>query len=119
MDMPKEMYWAIRTRMLAPAVIVDYQREVFVLDEGNVRITFDQNLQAGINTSDIFSPGVIDVNVLAPGTMVLEIKYDDYLPAYVLKLLQLPAHSREAVSKYVYCRLAQFRYDPGAQVFSR
>ena len=116
-DMPKEIYWAIRTKMLAPAVIVDYQREVYVLDEGNVRITFDQNLQAGINTSDIFSPDIINVNVFTPGTMVLEVKYDDFLPDYVRQLLQLPAHSREAVSKYVYCRLAQFKYNPASQYF--
>lgn len=49
-QMPKDMFCAIKTKFLRPAVIVDYEREPFILEEGNVRITFDKNIQAGINT---------------------------------------------------------------------
>ena len=43
-------------RILRPQVVVDYDREVFICDEGNVRMTFDMNLRAGQGTGDIFDP---------------------------------------------------------------
>lgn len=114
-DMAKDMFWDMRTKLLAPAVIVDYVREVYVMDEGNVRITFDQHLQAGIDTSNIFDRNVTLINVLEPNTMVLEVKYDDYLPAFIQAAIQIPVHRREAVSKYIYCRYAQFQRNPAMQ----
>ncbi len=117
-EMAEEMFWSMRTKLLAPAVIVDYVREVFVMDEGNVRITFDQNLQAGINTCNIFDPNIFLINTLEPDTMVLEVKYDDYLPKFIQNALQLPVHRREAVSKFIYCREAQFKMNPASQYVS-
>lgn len=117
-EMAKDMFWAMRTRLLAPAVIVDYIREVFVMEEGNVRITFDQNIQAGIDQADIFDTNVTLVRVLEPNTMVLEVKYDDFLPNHIYSALQLPVHRREAVSKYVYCRQVQFQRNPVMQYTS-
>lgn len=113
--MPSQMFWAIRTLLLKPAVIVDYQRDVFICNEGNVRITFDRDLQAGVDNSDIFG-SVHVVNALEPGTMVLEIKYDDYLPDYIKKALQISSHRREAVSKYVYCRITGQKQNPAGMM---
>lgn len=117
--MPQQMFWAIRTKGLAPAVIVDYHREVFVCDQGNVRITFDMDLEAGIDTSDIFSPEITLMRAFPPGVMILEVKYDDYLPDYIQQALQISAHKKEAISKYVYCRLEQLRWNPAGQVLRR
>ena len=36
--------------------------------------------------------------------MVLEVKFNQYLPTYIRSLLQLDAHVRSAVSKYCLCR---------------
>lgn len=66
------MFWHIRTRQLAPAVVVDYQREVFTCEEGNVRITFDKNLEAGIDTADIFDPKMTIVKAFPPEALILE-----------------------------------------------
>jgi len=118
-DMPAQMYWAIKTRGLAPAVIVDYQREVMVADEGNVRITFDKDLAAGINTSDIFADDIAFVRVFEPGIMILEVKYDDFLPDYIKKALQITSHIKMAYSKYVYCRLTQLKHNPIAKYYLR
>ncbi|MEG2118133.1 MAG: polyphosphate polymerase domain-containing protein, partial [Clostridia bacterium] len=114
-EMPPQMYWAIRTKLLKPAVIVDYRRDVLICDDGNVRITFDRELQAGIDTPDIFS-NVHVIDALNPDTMVLEVKYDDFLPSYIKKALQIKSQSREAVSKYVYCREMQFLHNPAARL---
>lgn len=113
-DVPlmREMFVAMKTNLLAPAVCVDYQRDVFVFKEGNVRITFDRDLQAGIDSADIFDPDMTVVSALDPTLMVLEVKFDDYLPGVIRRALQISSHSREAVSKYIYCRQAQFKYNP-------
>lgn len=103
----KEMYIAMKTRLLRPAVIVDYVREPFALNEGNVRITFDKCIQAGINSFDIFSRDVVVQNVLSPPMLVMEVKYDDFLPSIAKNLVQAHAHQRSAVSKYVMCRRHQ------------
>ena len=114
-QMAKDMFCAIKAKFLHPAVIVDYEREPFVLREGNVRITFDKNIQAGVNTPDMFSGNLTSVSVLDPGIMVLEVKFDDYLPTHVRRLLQISSHNLCAVSKYVMCRLKQFEVNPASQ----
>jgi hypothetical protein len=108
----QEMYGTIKSRLLRPVVIVEYDREAYILNEGNVRLTFDKDLQAGFNTCDLFSPNLMYTSVLEPGTMILEVKYDDYLPTYVKSLLQIPAHNRSAASKYVLCRELQMERNP-------
>lgn len=86
---------------LKPAVIVDYIREPFVCREGNVRITFDMNLQAAVNTFDMFDKNII----YAPAFdgVVLEIKYDSYIPLYIQSLFDGFQIDNEAISKYVLC----------------
>lgn len=118
-EMPGQMFWHMRTRGLAPAVIVDYHRQVFVCNEGNVRITFDMDLEAGIDTPDIFSPDLTLVRAFQPGTLILEVKYDDYLPDYIHRALQIQSHKKEAISKYVYCRLEQLKWHPAGQTLRR
>ena len=46
---------AARTRLLAPSVIVEYRREAFVCEAGNVRVTFDKDLCACVGDRDLFS----------------------------------------------------------------
>ena len=41
---------------LRPKVIVDYDREPFILKEGDVRITFDSNVRAAVPDADFFDP---------------------------------------------------------------
>ena len=118
-EMPQQMFWHIRTRQLAPAVVVDYQREVFTCEEGNVRITFDKNLEAGIDPADIFDPKMTIVQAFPPDALILEVKYDDYIPDYILNALQIHSHKKEAISKYVYCRMVQLKWNPARRVLRK
>lgn len=99
-----EFYTQYKMNLLKPAVIVDYTREPFIYSIGNVRITFDKNLQAIINTNDIFSKSDIGVSPKIEGTMILEVKYDDYLPEFIRNQLNLSRHQLMALSKYTICR---------------
>ncbi len=93
--------------ILRPRVIVDYEREAFVCEEGNVRITFDKDVRAGIDSFDIFDSGIITVPTLQPGTLVLEVKYDDFLPNFIRKELKKVDKRPMAISKYILCRKAK------------
>ncbi|MGO4371895.1 polyphosphate polymerase domain-containing protein [Paenibacillus sp. MCAF20] len=100
----KDFYLALAHRAFRPIVIVDYVREAYVYEPGNVRITFDKRLAAGVNTVDLFDPGlVLQEALLAPQT-ILEVKFDSFLPSNIRSLLQPDKIVRSAISKYVICR---------------
>lgn len=100
----REVYALHHTRMLKPSVTVEYLREAYVMEQGNVRITFDKDISASVNDYDIFSDGYEVKRVLEPGVMVLEVKFDDYLPDAVFQVLKTAMTEKCAISKYVMCR---------------
>ena len=99
-------------KILRPQVVVDYDREVFICDEGNVRMTFDMNLRAGQGTGSIFDPHLPTVPAYENGKMILEVKYDDYLPQFIRRMLRSKKLSlwQSAESKYSLCCIAQANY---------
>ena len=106
----RDVYIANKTRLLKPCVVVDYVREAFIANEGNVRITFDSRLRAGVNGIDIFDPQLITVDAYPPRLLVLEVKFDDYLPAHIRQIVQPATQYHMAISKYVLCRQKAMQY---------
>ncbi len=100
----QQIYARRNTTLLRPAVIVDYRREAYVYREGNVRITFDKDISAGAGDFNIFSKEVPTYPVVPSGQLVLEIKYDDYLPKIIHNAVKSLTGDISAVSKYVMCR---------------
>ena len=100
----KELFCYNKTKLLRPVVVVEYRREAYVLPFGNVRITFDKDISASTGTLDMFSKEYYTTKVLPDDILVLEVKYDDYIPRHILSLLQNIKADRCAVSKYVMCR---------------
>jgi len=99
-----------RTHILSPAVVVDYNREAFVLDEGNVRLTFDSKLRAGFCSNNLFDPDMPTLPAIEPDMLIMEVKFDDFLPSVVQKLLAPVNSKQSSQSKYVMCRDAQNTY---------
>lgn len=99
-----ELFCSRKTRLLKPVVIVDYVREAYTMNAGNVRITFDKNLSGNLHHLDIFNPNVVMKKILPQNVMIMEIKYDNYLPAIVKNIIQIPSFNKSAISKYVLCR---------------
>lgn len=89
---------------LAPSVVVDYDREAYVHPVGNVRLTFDKALHAGISGADIFDKELVTVPVFPDGTVIFEIKYDELLPVYIRDLVSTAHGERIALSKFCLCR---------------
>lgn len=99
----QELFGYARTKLMKPVVIVEYQREAYISPLGNVRITFDKDISAS-RVIDMFSPDLYMQKVLPDNIMVLEVKYDDYLPLHIRSTLQGVPADQCAISKYVMCR---------------
>ncbi|MDY5349571.1 MAG: polyphosphate polymerase domain-containing protein [Candidatus Ventricola sp.] len=99
-----DVYREMRTRLLRPAVIVDYVREAYLHPAQEVRITFDKQLRTGLYSTDIFNPSLPTYPVFDDPVEVLEVKYDEFLPAHLQTVLSGITAQRSAVSKYTWCR---------------
>ncbi len=98
-----ELYSKIMSHGLRPRTIVDYDREPFVFDAGNVRVTLDYNIRTGINCTDFLNPDCITLPTGAP--LILEVKWDEYLPDIIRDIIQLPQCRTGNFSKYAACRI--------------
>ena len=99
----QELYSKMSVQGLRPKTIVDYEREPFVFDAGNVRVTLDYNIRTGLNCTDFLNPDCITVP--AGDTIILEVKWDEYLPNVIRDAIQLPACRTGSYSKYAVCRI--------------
>ena len=102
----RDIYREMRTRLLHPVVIVDYEREAYLHPAEEVRITFDMRVRTGLNSVDLFNPRVPTVPVLEHDETILEVKFNRVLPPYIEGLLSYacPEAVQTAVSKYTLCR---------------
>lgn len=91
-----------KTLRLCPVVLVEYSRQVFTYAPGNVRITFDADMQASLPYADA------RLSALPSGYLILEVKYDNFLPEVIAKILSCTKLTQIAVSKYTMCREVLF-----------
>lgn len=103
-ELVKELGQKMQKSILKPKVIVRYTREAYVEVNGNVRITFDKDLRTGLNKIDMLDPNTIFIKTIEEDLMILEIKFDEYLPEYIRCLLQVEGLTQQSLSKYVMCR---------------
>lgn len=99
----REFYIECISHMMRPRVIVDYEREPWIMDTGTVRITMDSNVRAAVGSFDIFDASLPTISVLEPGKLVMEVKYTEFLPRILKDILPPKAAEFAAVSKYVLC----------------
>lgn len=101
----KELYAKMHYQMLRPKVLVSYIREPYIYRTGNVRITFDSNIRTTLFHRDFLEEQIIDIDTAGkPQDMILEIKYDAFLPEIIRRLIQTNALRQTAFSKYEACR---------------
>ncbi len=100
----RDYYLFLRSEHMSPKIIVDYIREAYIGDIEDVRVTFDKCLSAGLNSIDLFDQNMVTTEVLTFPIMIMEVKFNSYLPDYIRDILQIDSHHRSAISKYVICR---------------
>lgn len=100
----QELYSKMMSLGLRPKTIVDYLREPFVFAPGNVRVTLDYNIRTGMNCTDFLNPNCVTVPA-GDAPIILEVKWDEYLPDIIRDAVQLPNCRVGAFSKYAVCRI--------------
>ncbi|MEF2800484.1 MAG: polyphosphate polymerase domain-containing protein [Acutalibacter sp.] len=89
---------------LRPKAIVEYTREPFLYGPGNVRVTLDYNIRTALSPAGFLDPGCVTLPA-ADAPVILEVKWDEFLPDLVRDLVQLPGTRTSAFSKYAACRM--------------
>ena len=108
MDSPhpliQELYCKMRSQGLKPMTIVDYTREPYIYRPGNVRVTFDYDIRTGLRSTDFLNPDCVTIPAGDAG-IILEVKWDDFLPSIIRDAVQTPGRRVCAFSKYAQCRI--------------
>lgn len=99
-----ELYLKMKMQQLRPKTIVDYIREPFVYAPGNVRVTLDYDIRTALGCTDFLNP---DCPTIPAGdsTIILEVKWDEFLPDIIRSAIQLEGRRVTAFSKYAQCRI--------------
>ena len=100
----RELYVKMTLAGLRPKTIVDYIREPFVYAPGNVRVTLDYDIRTGLSCTDFLNP---DCPMIPAGDapIILEVKWDEFLPEVIRNAVQLDNRRSAAFSKYAACRI--------------
>ena len=99
-----ELYAKMKSQGLRPRTIVDYTRIPFIYGPGNVRVTIDENIRTGLHCTDFLNPNCVTIPAGRP-VMLLEVKWDEYLPSVIRRAVQVKNRSAGAFSKYETCRI--------------
>lgn len=100
----QELYAKMRSQGLKPKTIVDYTRDPFVYGPGNVRVTIDYNIRTGMLNTDFLNPETITLPA-GESPIILEVKWDDFLPDIIKDAVLIPGRRVCAFSKYEQCRI--------------
>ena len=95
---------AQHSRNLKPKVIVEYKRVPYIYRIGNVRVTFDSQLTSSNYVEKFLEGNYPKRPVMPKGKLLLEVKFDEFLPDYLYDIMQLNNLTQTAFSKYYLCR---------------
>ena len=103
----KRVYALSRVSRFQTVQIVEYERVAFVEKLGNVRVTLDRNISGTHQVDTFFDEMIPAVPALPAGIHILEVKYDEFLPDHIRKVLRTMSIKRTSFSKYYYTRKNQ------------
>ena len=93
----------IKTRGLEPSVIVDYNRLALIYPVSDVRVTFDYGIKSGRYDYDLFTSND-GYKIIDDDMVILEVKFNEILPYPIACILGTIPSTRNAFSKFAYCR---------------
>ena len=100
----RELYCKMRYQGMHPMTIVDYTREPFIYGPGNVRVTLDYDIRTAMKSTDFLNPECVTIPA-GNAPIILEVKWDAYLPTIIRDAVQLQNRRAGAFSKYAQCRI--------------
>ncbi len=102
----RELYAKMKNTLLQPKTPVIYDRDPFVYPAGNVRVTLDYNIRVGNAVCDFLDPQQMTMPI--SDAVILEVKWDEFLPQIISRAVALPNRKSGAFSKYAACRMLDF-----------
>ena len=99
----RELYAKMHYQQLRAKNIVDFQREAFIYQMGDVRVTLDYDIRTSNNVYDFLKPEPILIPIA--GVYILEVKYDSFLPEIIRGIVSLSSRRSTAFSKYAATRI--------------
>lgn len=99
-----ELYSKMKSQGLRPKTLVEYTRTPFIYAPGNVRVTIDENIRTGLSCTDFLNPACLTIPAGDP-VILLEVKWDEYLPSVIQRAIQVRNRRAGAFSKYQICRI--------------
>ena len=100
-----ELYAKMKFEQLRPKTIVDYMREPFIYRPGNVRVTLDSQIMTGVHAKDMFDPALPTIRTHGSTVIILEVKYDSFLPDIIQNAVRVQNRKTTAFSKYAVARM--------------
>lgn len=82
-NLKTELYLNMNLKQLRPSFVLEYERIAFTDDVSKTRITIDRNVKSTINCYNFFE----DIEEPHNNKIILEIKYESYLPDYIKKII--------------------------------
>ena len=101
-----ELYIKMRLKSLRPTLLIEYTRNAWVDKLSNVRVTIDKEMKSTTDCRKFFG----SVKSLPKEKYVLEVKWDKYLPDYVLNIIQLAQGKKMTKSKFMN-ELIKYNYE--------
>jgi len=102
-DLIVDLYISFIFDCLRPKSIVEYTRAPYVYDAGNVRVTFDYDIKTSSNTKDFLDKDCQSLNI-SGDPIILEIKWDNFLPDIIKDCIRAERCQAQAFSKYAASR---------------
>lgn len=102
-ELMRELYAKMKYQILRPKCIVAYTRESYVYPPGNVRVTFDTNICGSNNVKEFLNPDLPFLQTYHG--MIMEVKWDEYLPGVIRDAVQVKSRRSAAFSKYAAIRI--------------
>lgn len=103
-ELKKEFTYNMMSKGLQPKLIVEYERIPYVYRQGNVRITFDMNICSSADVKNYINGYGMRKSVLPDDLMILEVKYDEFLPSVIYDCIDIGNLQQLSFSKYSICR---------------
>ena len=101
----RTLYMRLSAGGYLPKTIVDYHRIAFTYPVSNVRIAFDSNVKASFTPYGFFDEWPCLIPVMSRDRVLLEIKYNEFLPGFLKKMVSSIDITSVANSKYSQSRL--------------
>lgn len=92
-----ELYLKMQLEFFRTSLLIEYIREAWVDKISNARITIDKELKSTTNCTKFFD----EIKSIPKEKYILEVKYDKYLPDYILNIIQTVKGKKVTKSKFL------------------